>query len=277
MFYNILFNCGITYQKVKTMRPIHIKSATDIKYDNEALDRLSNENDSKYWDDEYGIIKVDENRWKDAQKFEKDGWFIHWSGMTDDRPLDHDELFNGYEALRPQLGKTIEIGCGPYTQTRYIMHKKRTKPESLTLVDPMVYKYMSLPNCSYKDWYLDHVRIGIAGFKAEEFPVHEKFGGDVISRIFKHAYDTVICINVLEHVQDVRKVFENILLLMRNNAVLVLGERTYNDLDIHKLYDVGHPIRIKSKIIDEFMENFNVIYRCDKQGYDGYIIAKLKR
>jgi SAM-dependent methyltransferase len=259
------------------MRPIHIKSATDVKYDDEALDRLSGENDSKYWNDEYGIIAVDEARWRAAQQFEKDGWFFHWSDMTDDRSMDHDELFDRYRALTDDLGNTVEIGCGPFTQIRHIVRKRGKRPKSLTLVDPMVYQYMALSNCSYKNWNIDNVPVAIAEFKAEEFPTHAKHAVDVVHNIDKYAYDTVICINVLEHVQDVKQVLSNILLLMRDGAILVLGERTYDDLDINKLYDVGHPIRIKSRVIDEFMQHFNILYRCSKPGYDGYVIAKLKR
>lgn len=246
------------------MRPTHIKSAVNISYDSEALKELSKCNDKQYWSDRLGIIKIDESRWSIAQKFEIEGWSRHWSDHVDDRSTEHDGIFNEYKCVDKNLGDVVELGCGPFTQVRHLMSKRGFKVNRLTLVDPLINSYATLSNCSYKNGSLCGLSVELVNSKAEDFLTFTRL----------ESYDTVICINVLEHVQDVQKIFENINKMLIPGGTLILGERTYNNLDIDMLYDIGHPIRIKSVVIDDLIKNYDVLYRSKIKDHDGYVIAR---
>ena len=63
-------------------KKIWIGSPTDVRQGKEAEEALKRVNDSKYWDDTYGIIKVDDERWKKAQQYELQTWQIASSSAT---------------------------------------------------------------------------------------------------------------------------------------------------------------------------------------------------
>jgi SAM-dependent methyltransferase len=245
------------------MKPIYIKSSTDVKYDDDALEELKKSNDSKYWNDESGIIKVDESRWLAAQKFEIEGWTIHWSDFTEDRPGEHELLFDGYKCLSKILGSVLEIGCGPFTQIEHLIRKLGFTVSNITLVDPMIRRYVRLSNCKYKSGKIMNYPTSLIESKAEDFVTSNN----------DTKFDTLICINVLEHVQDVKLILNNINENLKSGGTLILGERTYNNLDITKLYDIGHPIRIKSSVLEEFLRQYDIIFRSEVEDHDGYIIA----
>jgi len=220
-------------------------------------------NDSAYWTDEEGIVKVDRTRWEEAQKFESDGWMVHWRCDIDDRSPEHSMLFANYSILPDDLGHVAEYGCGPFTQLRHIstFHKKSFK--SVCLIDPLIDSYPNLQNCTYKNGLLCGVSVTTVKSQAEEHIIHNN-------------YDTIICINVLEHVQDVWKVLNNINASLKTGGRLILGERTYDNFDCTKLFDIGHPIRIKTAVIRKYQQNFRVLYNSTSQGYEGYFIGVKK-
>lgn len=246
------------------MRPIHIKSAVNVKYDSEALKELSKCNDKKYWDEKFGIIKVDNERWEESQKFEIEGWSRHWSDHVDDRSMEHDNIFDEYRCLDKNLGDVVELGCGPFTQIRHLINDRGFNINRLTLVDPLISSYAKLSNCSYKNGRLCEINVELVNSKAEDFLTFTRL----------ESYDTVVCINVLEHVQDVKKIFENINKILVPGGTLILGERTYDYLDINLLYDVGHPIRIKSVVISDFLKDYDIKFMSTIDNHNGYVIAR---
>lgn len=232
--------------------PIWIGSSVDVRHGQDAIKALKSENDAKYWDNTTGIIKIDEGRWKKAQEYELDTWLRHARDAKSDRDIEHAELFDNYKVLPKNLGDVLEIGCGPFTQTRYIL-SQGYKANSITLSDPLIEHYKQHPNCAY--WNLQPSPRLIA-LPAENLRRLEEF-------------DTIICINVLEHVRDVPAVLRNIKLALRPGGLIIMGERTYDDLNIETLYDIGHPIRVKSVVLEEFKDGMETIYEND-----GYFIAK---
>jgi len=225
------------------MRKIWIGSPTDLRADKQADEALAQTSDAKYWTED-GIIKVDKERWKKAQNFELEGWSQHWRGAKDDRNSHHAKGFNNYESLGKHLGSVAEIGCGPFTQLQTIAEGRTIN--TITLLDPLLDQYISLPNCTYKDKFLGHTPLLLCK-QAEELNGIELF-------------NTIICINVLEHVQDVSLVLERMHRSLKVGGIVIFGERCYDGLDINAVYDIGHPIRVKMAVFTKWEEQFDTLY-----------------
>jgi len=231
---------------------IWIGSPIDVKHgaDADAANKLCN--DKKYWNDKEGIVKVDYDRWLQAQKFEKDGWTEYWYNCRDDRPMEHYNLFNSYSDVPHDIGAIVEFGCGPFTQLKHIIEFGNRQFSSITLVDPLINDYLNMDNCTYKDNSLLGCPVEFFNCQAEKFTR-------------SNYYDTAICINVLEHVQDVLAVLDKLHDTLKTGGLIIFGERTYDDFNCDALFDIGHPIRIKSCITDEFKKRFNILF--DNVGY----------
>lgn len=240
------------------MGHIWVGSPGDVRYNEAAIAANQQRNDKKYWTDEEGIVKVDRVRWEEAQKFEHDGWISHWRDHQADRPMDHYKLFDGYAAVPNDIGMVVEFGCGPFTQVKHIVEFGNRNFSSATLIDPLIDAYPSMPHCTYKDKFLLRRPVELIKSQAEEF-VRPNF------------YDTVICINVLEHVQDAWVVLNNLHSTLKTGGLIILGERTYDDFDCSVLFDIGHPIRIKSSVTNKFRDRFDVLF-----GSIGYFIGRKK-
>jgi len=230
--------------------PIWIGSTIDIKEGKQALDALDKRNDTQFIVDG-AITKVSHERWKEAQKYEYDTWMIYANTASTDRNNEHYQNFEEYACLPKNLGKLIEIGCGPFTQTKTIIVGRTT--ESITLVDPLINEYRNHQHCSYPR-FDNPILLPIL---AEDIPADI---GD---------YDTVICINVIEHVRDSRAVLANIDRLVKPGGILILCEKVYDGTDFNLLYDTGHPIRINEALLEELLLKFdkklyNVVPSHDK-------------
>jgi SAM-dependent methyltransferase len=227
---------------------IWIGSPIDILYDDKANEALKHINDNKYWHNDNGIIKVDNDRWQTAQKFESDGWLKYWTAAKSDRNHEHKILFDDYKCIPNNIGNAIEIGCGPFTQLQTICENRNLN--SVTLLDPLLDKYMDHEGCFYKSGKFLEYPTELLCKQAEELDIVNKF-------------DIAICINVLEHVQDAMSVLNNLYKCLKIGGIVVFGERCYDGLDIESVYDVGHPIRVKFKVFDEWCRLFDIMHRCD--------------
>mmetsp|Transcript_19950 Transcript_19950/g.20062 ORF Transcript_19950/g.20062 Transcript_19950/m.20062 type:complete len:99 (+) Transcript_19950:1-297(+) len=81
-------------------------------------------------------------------------------------------------------------------------------------------------------------------------------------------YDTLISINVLEHVQDAFSYMTGLYLSLRKGGLLILHERYYNDRTVLD-GDKYHPIRIKRVVLDFFLEGFEIIFNNCSAHYEG--------
>lgn len=163
-------------------------------------------------------------------------------GASSDRNKEHARLFDNYRILPEKLGHLLEVGCGPFTQTRTILRGRHA--QSITLMDPLLDVYTQHPNCGYP-----HIRPQptLLTMKAEDLDYHA-------------AFDTIICVNVLEHVQDAVKVLNNIRAACKTGSIIIMGERTYDEFETTRQYDVGHPIRVKRQILEDFKGDMQVVY-----------------
>jgi SAM-dependent methyltransferase len=231
--------------------PIWVGSPIDVRNGETALEALITNNDQKYWKEDVGIVQVDEQRWNQAQQYEADTWMKYQLDSSSDRHNEHAILFDSYRVLPNNLGDLLEIGCGPFTQTSTIIQGRIAK--SITLLDPLLEQYKQHPHCSYSKLLPTPTLLAIRG---EDLDLVKQF-------------DTIICINVLEHVQDANRVLANIRRAMKPGAIVIMGERTYDDLDVSIAYDIGHPVRIKSTVLNDFKKDMVVLF-----ANDDYFIAK---
>jgi SAM-dependent methyltransferase len=217
----------------------------------------SDQNDLCYYHEEYGVPKVTYDRWLRAQSGEYETWVKIWKGATDDRGNEHTVGFGWYAALPFDLGHVIEVGCGPFTQLKNILALHPRNVTSATLVDPLLlYYFRDVPGCFFKNGKFLDIPTTFVQAPAERLRYCE-------------TYDTLVMLNVLEHVVDAYVVLENIYDALKPGGYLVLHERTWKyyvpGKRHYRLDDYwrDHPIRIKTPIMEHFIEYFDIIYYTD--------------
>jgi hypothetical protein len=90
---------------------------------------------------DYGVAVVPTSLWKEAQAAESSLWRDISTGdeITNDRAWEHIEGFGFFRCLRgfddrKSLGRVIEVGAGPWTQVKGILHvRKSLKIDELTI------------------------------------------------------------------------------------------------------------------------------------------------
>jgi SAM-dependent methyltransferase len=224
---------------------IFVASPVEVYEGDTAIPHLQKTNDSRFASAR-GILHVDAARWKEAQGYERDTWLKYNLEAHSDRNEQHGVGFANYAALPDDLGDYIELGCGPFTNTRFIIAGR--KLASLTLLDPLIEDYeREHPFCTYKHWKLyEHavtpVKSAIEAWEPEKL------------------YDALVMTNVLSHCYDADAVFEAVRRVIKPGGWLVFNEdpRPLAPLD---LYDVGHPLVVMQDIIDVFLADFGQVYR----------------
>lgn len=152
------------------------------------------------------------------------------------------------------MGNFIEIGCGPYTQTQFIIKRTFT---SITLLDPGAENYMlTLPTCIYKNKKLFDKTVTVLNIDAESLPGN-----------YSEKYDTVMSINVIEHVWNGFLFLTNLHRILKPGGILIFHERYYSTPLEGEGYldDSLHPIRMKKEIFDEFFKQFKPLYMFEGQ------------
>jgi hypothetical protein len=237
----------------------------------------------------YGVAVVPTELWRAAQFAEANLWKQIGSQAlpttdANDRSIEHWSAFDNLNCLENNIrfGQTIEVGAGPWTQIKGFLHiRSDITIDKLTVWEPSAERYMKeVPTCSYKNSKL--ARYG--NFKG----VHDDFeviinskGGELLGNNSEYIqYDTLISINVIEHVQDAFKYFTGLYKSIKTGGLLIFHDRYYDD-DTVVGGDHYHPIRIKKSVIDRFLSGFNIIYnnctahydnRKNEKGY--YVVAR---
>jgi SAM-dependent methyltransferase len=216
--------------------------------------------DAKYVKEGVGIVAVPRERWAVAQTFERTGWLEKWRGVEDDRNLQHAQDFNGYRVLAGRrFGHAIELGCGPFTNLRVISDV--VPIERVSLLDPLLESYLTLPTCRYSRQALR------MHFSGRMLPVAEAMALPIEDMpVEGRRYDIVVMMNVIEHCFDVGKIFENLLAIMARGSVLVLQDAVYDPAKTRamageKFYEAGHPLQVGYPVLRRFMEeHFEMLY-----------------
>lgn len=214
--------------------------------------------DSKYIENNK-IIKVDHQRWLKAQEFEKECWQKAWN-LQDDWNLWWKKQFDNYDIIENNLpedgARIIEVGCGPFTNMRIIESILQYKNNlNIYLSDPLIDSYLELPSC----WVKENAnrkdkKIFIDNSQLENLKFEDNF------------FDLLVCINVLDHVENVDKCFEEIYRVLKKNGLFVFGQdltdwEKRNDPKPSEDKDQGHPIRINEEYCDEKLTNYESLFK----------------
>lgn len=220
-------------------------------------------NDRCFFHPLYGIGEVSLERWEAAASAELSVWATH-RGFND-RWKDHLAGFDNYKMLPNDLGNMIEMGCGPYTQTLSILRlrNKHVNIRKLTLSDPNANEYMNqVKQCSYKNGTLigfNYIPTTIITLKSEE----------MLS--YTDTFDTILMINVLEHVQNAYQILQNLYMALTVNGTLIFAERWWDQLYEKNNYKMDniHPIRIKYYVWKWFTDHFIPLY--DARNHESFL------
>jgi len=245
------------------MNKIYIDKDIQAYHGIDAENLISQKNDSIYIENG-AILKVDRDRWLDAQHYERKTWMEIGLGFSDDRNYDHYERFDSYKAIvehqkSKKIEKVIELGCGPFTNVRTLLNKLPDIKE-IHLLDPLLNEYLSHPNCMYKNKKIEIFDVVTHSYPIEEFDGSSK-------------YDLVIMNNVLEHCYNIEIIFDKILSILDSNGIFIFSDVYFSESDVEKMvyqiYDTGHPIKVSSSYMNDFLSNFNPLYDVDLHGLYG--------
>lgn len=215
-------------------------------YNEEAADSwLASTNDSRFLSDD-GILRVDEARWQQAQLYERDTWLKYNLEASSDRNEEHRDGFEGYKALPVHLGHYLELGCGPFTNTRFILDGRSA--DSITLLDPLAHDYQrEHSHCTYRDGSLNGQPVTVVNSTIERYKPRRR-------------YDMVVMINVLPHCFDAPMIFDAIVRMTKAGGYLVFHEAARTPAPFEQ-YDVGHPLVVGPDAMERFLGQFEPIYQ----------------
>lgn len=286
-------------------RHVHIDSDINILVDEAAKEALTKENDSRFLSEDSGIIRVPTARWLKAQVAERKHWMVRSIGASNDRNDEHFWGFDGYGALRGLTFRSaLELGCGPFTNMRLIANACQV--QECSLLDPLIESYLSHPNCAYTRQYIflddipsssPHIatkimrRLPLAGRITKRLsrmvrprrrvPIRRILATPIESMPEDSRYDLIAIMNVIEHCYDVESVFDKVLSIMEEEAVIVFCDKYYDHNTVAETvkmnYDAAHPLRVDGRIVDAFLEaNFNLLYKTVKESQFTFLSEDIK-
>lgn len=237
-------------------------------------------------DNDVGVAVVPKSLWHYAQKAEADLWQrigTRPEAGANDRAPEHWRSFDCFSCL-PQgarLGSVIEVGAGPWTQLKGFLSIRPDLVagiEKFTVWEPSASRYMKeVVSCSYRTGSSLNKNSG----GKHPFPVQViSDGGELLTaQGAVTQYDTVMSINVIEHVQDAFKYLSGLYLSLKTGGLLIFHDRYYLNAEITN-GDLYHPIRIKRRLLDHFLSGFDVIFNNCHADYEGrkdqgyYVVAR---
>merc|ERR1711871_996811 len=116
-------------------------------------------------------------------------------------------------------------------------------------------------------------------------PVHVIGNGG--EKLLKHKkrYDTLVSINVLEHVENALDYLMGLFNVLKEGGILVFHERYYRTPEEGDLVlgrNLYHPIRVSKRILDLFLSKFEILFENKSPNFGGrkakemgyYIVAR---
>jgi SAM-dependent methyltransferase len=201
-----------------------------------------------------GQMSVDKERWERAQEWELDFWkrqqsrtgwkrvvfpivrpvlsAIHSRRATgDDWNLWWRDQFEGYSFLPEHLGDYIELGCGPYTNTRLVVEGRTA--DRIVCSDPLADDYVTFKG----RWLADAAEKGL--IEVDSHPIEDL-------PYPPGSFDAVVLINVLDHVMDADACLRTAIDLLKPGGYFIFGQNLANPeiAGQHEWFEEGHPIRL---------------------------------
>jgi SAM-dependent methyltransferase len=282
-------------------KPLFISQNIEVLEGDAAEQALRKTNDARFFEAGKGVSRVDEQRWQEAQSYERKTWMERGKRATDDRNRFHRERFAGYSPLKGMcFQRAIELGCGPFTNMRLILEVARAT--NVHLLDPLITDYVRHALCRYRNGKLGGVGgmgtlDGLLSLRAPLARLREtanslRIGGP-LGRDVKlehsaiedfstpHQFDLVVLINVLEHCRDANKVFAKVWEILAPSGIVVFHDRFLPSAvlaeSLANLYDAGHPIRLDSAVVETFLRRFQPLMRADYWDRDVFAERELPR
>jgi len=278
--------------------PLFIDADINVFEGQDASQRLLQKNDLRFFAANSGVVQVDSGRWQEAQRYERKTWMRRARFAVDDRNLLHKRRFNGYQAIRNMsFDRGIELGCGPFTNMRYVLESCRVG--EIHLLDPLIKDYLRLPSCRYRNGRLGGIslRPSLSGLLAWRHPFQQiqhvrnafRIGAKGRAVIIhddpiegfrpQDNFDLVVLINVIEHCRDVEIVFDKVSSMLSPGGVLIFHDKfleasLLKDI-VSSLYDAGHPLRIDMRIAERYLSKFDVLSRAEFHRYADFAGSKI--
>lgn len=172
-----------------------------------------------------------------SSKATGDDWNRWWKKQFDD-----------YRCLPDHLGDYIELGCGPYTNTRLILEERTAG--TVVCSDPLADEYLKFGSRWLARAY-GRGLVEVDTHPIEECPFPER------------SFDTVVLINVLDHVRDARLCMEITAGLLRPGGYLIFGQDVADPDSIgapeYEWFEEGHPIRPTADDVGEWLQQFEAV------------------
>lgn len=212
-----------------------------------------------YWQEDAGIVSTSPHLWEVVSDAEYHHHVQYAVTDPDQLPEgqtrwgEYSHGFGNFSALdNNNLGRYLEVGAGLYTQLYNIIKLKPwVMPTSIHLVEPNIFRYVSMPQCLYKDSHLMGNRVHLLSVTTEELGMESFF-------------DTVAVINVLEHVVDAFEFLTQVYKVLKPGGFLIFSERYFDDPVEPSSKVLGsttlHPIRVKRGVIQHFFRLFDKVY-----------------
>lgn len=220
------------------------------------------------------IVDISQERWKTAQKFELE-FAQNTIGSDDDWNLWWMKKYSNYSFLEgKEFQNVLEVGCGPHTNVRYILPKITVG--KIWLEDPLIQYYIThyLTQCpSTVDTIKSLIKkpskkvnfcleifsnlsysVDLSSAKLEDLPYKD---GQM---------DLIVCINVLDHVNNYESCISEMSRLLKSGGILILGQDLTNAEDLvncpETVSDIGHPIKVDHALIDNSLSrSFDTLSR----------------
>ena len=219
------------------------------------------------------ILKTSEKRWSDAQEFERSLWITNNQRNSylkilakfvravknpkmlfnylkyrdfycgDDWNYWWMEQFENYIMLPKSVERALEIGCGPYTNIRLI--SKICKIKEIYCCDPLIDAYISF-KLTWLSTAASRKKIRISNDKCENLTFDDNY------------FDLIVCINVLDHVQNADKCLKEMIRLAKQDGFIVFGQDLSDEEDLSNRIvcdDIGHPIKIHHTTLDVILDD----------------------
>lgn len=205
-----------------------------------------------FWQADAGIVQVSKQLWHKVSDHE----FSIWKGVEnwapEDRDAEHAEGFGDFAAVPADLGNILEIGAGPYTQTKNMLRRRTdVRVNRIYLAEPNIFRYLTLANCAYREGRLEGHPVNLMSLPVEELPADEFF-------------DTVLQINVVENVYNAFDFLTAVYRALRPGGTFIFHERYFNDAFFDDSRVLGtlalHPMRLTRNVMLHLFRLFEPLY-----------------
>ena len=235
------------------------------RVEDELVVPCTNKDDECFLTKNGGVFIVSIDRWHAAQEAELGVWSSGGMKSLDpksgDRIAEHMHDFNHYKdvgEIGSDLGVFLEVGSGPWTQSLPMLREREFTVTKYVLLEPGALDYnCNVETCVYK------------GGRVKSSPeldgkvVVISAGGEHLD-LFRSTFDTIMMVNVLEHVLNGVRILRELFNALKPGGVLIFNDRWWDEesrgssMTMDVLF---HPIRMHKAIFDSFLSGFTTLYR----------------